>query len=193
MAEGIGTVGRDVYLYDPIALEMVVFCCRLPYWSVGREHYDAGVVGAYAYLVLGTNHAVAVYSTELRLLYHELLVAIVEHASEVGHDDFLTCRHIGSAAYYLLGLAFAEVNGGDMQVVAVGMHLARKHFAHIQSFQSAFHGLHFLKCIDLKPTRSEGICRLLRCQFEVDVFFKPFVRNIHYNDFLSILFMAQNY
>ena len=107
MREGIGTVGCDVYLDEPVALQVVVFCCGGTDNGILRQHDDASMVVANAYLVLGTNHAQRLYAAQLRLLDDKLLVAIVEHTAQVGHDNLLACCHVGSTTDNLLGLALA--------------------------------------------------------------------------------------
>ena len=47
------------------------------------------------------------------------------------------------------------------------------------SFQSAFDGLHFFQCPHLKSYRCESHSNIFRRKIAINVFFKPFVRNIH--------------
>ena len=54
----------DIYLYQPVAFYVIVFCGRLSHGSVFWQHYYAGMVCADAYLVLSAYHAVRFYSTE---------------------------------------------------------------------------------------------------------------------------------
>ena len=150
VAESVGAVGGDVNLYHPVALKVVIFGGGLAHRSVLGQHDDAVVARAYTYLVFGTYHAEALYAAQFRLLDDKLLVAVVEHAAQVSHDDFLSGSHVGGATHNLLRLTFAEVYGGDVQVVAVRVHLAGEHLAHIESLKAAFHGLYFFQCVNFE-------------------------------------------
>ena len=86
---------------------MIIFCSRLAHGGVFRQHDDAGMVGTHAYLVFSAYHSVGVYAAQARLLDGEFLVAVVEHAAQVGHDDLLPGRYVGRAAHYLLRLGLA--------------------------------------------------------------------------------------
>ena len=178
MRKGISTIGRDVNLNHPIALQIVIFGSRCSHHSVIGQHYDSVVAGSHANLVFGTNHSVRLDTTKLCLLDHKLLVSIIEHATQVGHNHLLSGSHIRRSAHNLLGLSLSQVNGGEMKV-GVGNILASEHLAHEQAFQTAFNRLHFLQSVNLQTTRSQGICNLLRGEVEVDILFKPFIRNIH--------------
>ena len=96
--QGIGTVGSDVYLDEPVALQMVILCGRSAYHSVVREHDDARMRAAYANLVLGTNHAQRLHTTQLRLLDYKLLVTVVEHATQIGYNHLLAGCYVGRSA-----------------------------------------------------------------------------------------------
>ena len=147
MAESVGAVGRDVDLNDPVALQVVIVGCGLSHGGVVGEHNDAVVAGAHANLVFGADHAEALDAAQFRFLDDKLLVAVIEHAAQVGHDNLLSCCHVGCSTNDLLRFALAEVYCCDVQVVAVGMHLTGKHLAYIQSLQTAFHGLYFFQCV----------------------------------------------
>lgn len=73
----------------------------------------------------------------------------------------------------------SEVNGSHMQVVAIGMHLARKHLSYVQSLQSTLYTLNFFECIYLQSCRGKRIADLLRRKVEINVLLKPFIRNVH--------------
>ena len=75
------------------------------------------VACANAYFVLGANHAKALNAAQLRLFDNEFLVAVVEHAAQVGNDNLLSGSHVGRTANYLLRLCFAKINGCYVQVV----------------------------------------------------------------------------
>ena len=132
--EGVGTVGGDVHLDEPVALQVIVFSSRCAHLCVVGQYDDAGVVVTDTDFVFGTDHAARLHASEFRLLDDELFVAVVEHATQVGHDDFLSSGHVGSAANYLRWRFAAQIDGSDMQVVAVGMRFTSEHLSHIQSF-----------------------------------------------------------
>ena len=60
---GIGSVRRDIHLNDRVVLDMIVVGGFHAHRRVRRQHDDAGVVGADAYLILGANHAERVLAT----------------------------------------------------------------------------------------------------------------------------------
>ena len=132
--EGVGTVGGDVHLDEPVALQVIVFSSRCAHLCVVGQYDDAGVVVTDTDFVFGTDHAARLHASEFRFLDDELFVAVVEHATQIGHDDFLSSGHVGSAANYLRWRFAAQVDGSDMQVVAVGMRFTGEHLSHIQSF-----------------------------------------------------------
>ena len=73
-----------------------------------------------------------------------------------------------------------------MQMVTIGMYIACKHLAHIQSLEATLDGLHLFQCVNLQTRRGQCVAHLLRSQVEVNVFFQPFVGYIH----LSIMLLA---
>ena len=93
----VGTVGGDVHLYQPVALQVIVFSGRSTHLSVLGQHDDTGMVGADANLVLCANHAAALHATQFRLLDNKFLVAVVEHAAQVGNNHLLSRSHVGRA------------------------------------------------------------------------------------------------
>ena len=186
MRECIRAVGGDVNLDEPVALKVVVFSGRLPHLGVLRQHNDSGMVGANTYLVLCAYHSAAFHATQFRLLYNKLLVAVVEHAAQVGNNHLLSGSHVGGAAYNLRWSFTSEVNSGYMQMVTVGMHFACEHLAHIQSLEATLHGLHLFQCVNFESCGCQCITHLLRRKVEINVFFQPFVGYIH----LSIMLLA---
>ena len=95
--EAVSTVGGDVHLNEPVALQMIVLSGRRAYHGILREDDDAGMVIADTDLILCTDHTVRLDATQLGLLDDKLLVAIIEHTTQVGHDHLLTRSHIGGA------------------------------------------------------------------------------------------------
>ena len=137
------------------------------------------MTAAHAYLVLGTYHAQRLHATQLAPLDGERLLAVVEHAAQIGHDDLLTGHHVRCAAHNLLRFALAQIHRRHMKMVAVGVRLAREHLPDVEPLQPALDGLHFFQAPDFQSDGSQRFCRLLRREVEVDVFLKPFIRNVH--------------
>ena len=175
MTECIGTVGSDINLDEPVALQVIVLGSRLTYRSILWEHDDTVVRCTHANLILSTDHTQALYTAELALLDGKTLVAVIEHAAQVGNDYLLTCSNIRSTADNLLWLALAQVNGCYVEVIAVRMRLACQHFTYVKTFQSTLDRLYFLQSVHFESARGQHIGSLLWCQVEIDVFFKPFV------------------
>ena len=117
VAECVRSVGCDVNLDNPVALQVIIFGCGLAYGCVLGQYDDAVVACANAYFVLGANHAKALNAAQLRLFDNEFLVAVVEHAAQVGNDNLLSGSHVGRTANNLLRLCFAKINGCYVQVV----------------------------------------------------------------------------
>ena len=139
----ISTIGGDVDFDHPVALQMIIFSSRCSHHSVVGQHDDAIVRSSDANLVLGTNHAQALMTTQLSTLDLEFLVAIVEHTAHVGNNHLLTSLHIRSTADNLLGsFSLAQIDGGEMQM-RVGDVLARQHLSYEKPFQATFNTLYF--------------------------------------------------
>ena len=175
VTECIGTVGSDINLDEPVALQVIVLGSRLTHWSILREHDDTIVSSAHANLILSTDHTQALYTAELALLDGKTLVAVVEHAAQVGNDYLLTGSYVRRTADNLLWLTLAQVNGCYVEVIAVRMRLACQHFTYVKTFQSTLDRLYFLQSVHFESARGQRIGSLLWCQVEIDVFFKPFV------------------
>ncbi len=175
MTECIGTVGCDINLDEPVALQVIVLSSRLTHRCILREHDDTIVRSTHANLILSTDHAQALYTAELALLDGKTLVAVVEHTAQVGNDNLLTGSHVRRTADNLLWLALAQVNGCYVEVIAVRMRLACQHFTYVKTFQSTLDRLYFLQSVHFESARGQRIGCLLWCQVEIDVFFKPFV------------------
>ena len=101
VTQGISTVSRDVNLYEPVALQVVIFSGWSTHDSILWQNDDTSMRGAHTNLILCTNHSTGVYTAQLGLLDDKLLVAIIEHAAQVGHNDFLTSSNVGRSTDYL--------------------------------------------------------------------------------------------
>ena len=144
MGKGIGTICGDVDFNYPVALQMIILSSRCSYYSVLREYDDAIVRSSDANLVLGTNHAQTLMTTQLSTLDLEFLVAIVEHTAHVGNNHLLTSLHIrGTTDNLLRSFSLAQVDGGEMQM-RVGDVLTRQHLSYEKPFQATFNTLYFL-------------------------------------------------
>ena len=101
---------------------------------------------AYANLVLGTNHTPRFLAAHLALLDYELLVAVVELSTYGSNDDLLASSNIGSTAHDLYGfLAIAQVNGGDVQVVAIRMVDASENLANYEAAKATAYCFNLLE------------------------------------------------
>ena len=167
-------VGGDVYLDNPVALKVIILCGRHTHGSIFGQNDDAVVARADAYLVLSTYHSARFHTAQLRLLDVELLVAVVQSAAQVGHDDLLSGCHIGRAANYLAWFLAAKVHRGHVKMVAVGVHFAGEHFAYVESLEAAAYALHLFKGIYLQADRGQRVGNLLGSEVEINVFFQPF-------------------
>ena len=100
---------------------------------------------AHADLVLGTDHAERLLAAHLGALDGELLVTVIEFGADGGHDDLLPSGNVGGSAHDLHGgVAVAQIHGGDVQVVAVGMVDAGDYLSHNQAAQAALDGFYLL-------------------------------------------------
>ena len=175
VAECIGTVGSDVNLDEPVALQVIVLGSRLTNRCILREHDDTVVRSTHTDFILSTDHTQTLYTTELALLDGKTLVAVIEHAAQVGNDYLLTGSYIRCTADNLLWLTLAQVNGCHVEVIAVRMRLACQYFTYIETFQSTLDRLYFFQSVHFESARGQRIGCLLWCQVEIDVFFKPFI------------------
>ena len=83
----------------------------------------------HANLIFGANHAERFNTAYLRAFDLERLLAAVEGCAHCGHHHRLPCGDIRGSAHDLGRLAVAEVYGGDMEMVAVGVLHACQHLA----------------------------------------------------------------
>ena len=132
---------------------------------------------AYADFVLGAYHAEGLYAADFRFLDFEgLALWRIESRAHGGHHHGLSGGYIGGAAHNLSGVAVAfEVNCRDMQVVAVGMHVAREHLAHDDTGQTSADAFDPFDRPCLKADRRKELGQCVGREVEVHVFFKPFI------------------
>ena len=159
---GVDAVGGQVNLHYVVARKVVVFGCGGAGCRslVCGNHDDAVVGAAHADFILGAYHAQRLHAADFRALDLKFVVAVVERGAHGGHYYGLPC----GPAYDLGGLAGAEVHGGDVQVVAVGMLHAGEHLADHNSFQATLYRFHFLKAVRLQAYRGKRLRGLFRTE-----------------------------
>ena len=151
----IDAVRGEVHFYHIVVFDAIVVARWSAHLHVVGEHNDAVVACAYAYFIFGADHAARLHAADFRLLDYEFLVAIVELGADSCHYHLLSGSHIRSAAHYLSGFAIAEVNGGDVQVVAVGVFNAGEHLANHKALQSALDSFNFFYAVGFEAQRCE--------------------------------------
>ena len=107
VTQAVSTIGSNIHLNEPVAFQMIVFSSRGANDCIFRQHDDTVVRSTHTYLVLCTDHTVRFHATQFRLLDHELLIAIIEHAAEVSHNHFLTSCHVRRTTHNLRGFTLA--------------------------------------------------------------------------------------
>ena len=140
---------------------MVVIAGRSAYYSLVRQHDNATVISADAYLVLGTNHAVALNAAQFATLDGEALVAVIQFGSHDSHHHLLAGSHIRGTTDNLDRLSLPHIHHADMHMVTIGMCLTRKHFANPKALQAAFYGLHFLYTVHLEAHTCQRVGHFL--------------------------------
>ena len=79
-----------------------------------------------------------------------------------------------------------------MHVVRIWVRFASEDLTYIKSLQSTFDCLNLLKGVNLKTCACKGSCHFLCRKVEIDIFLKPFVRNVHliFSMFVFIVFFT---
>ena len=128
------------------------------------------MASAHTDLVLSANHAQRLLAAHLRALDGKFLVAVIELGAQCGDNHLLSSGNIGGAAHNLYGcLAIAQVDGGDVQVVTVGVVNAGNDVAHDQAAQSATNCLDTLQCAHFQSQTGQCYAHLLGGKVSVDV------------------------
>ena len=154
---GVGPVGGDVDFETGVGLDFVVVFGEGAYGYVVGEDDDAVVVGADADFVFGAYHAVGWDSAELGGLDGEGVVAVVEGGANGSDDDFLAGGDVCGSANDVEWLIGADVDGGDVEVVGIGMGDAGEYFSDDEALEAAFDALGLLHPIDFESNgREEG-------------------------------------
>ena len=180
VARRVDAVGRQVHFDHVVVLDVVEFGGGVPDEGLGlrAEHDDAVVRGADADFILGADHAERLDAADFRFLDFEFLVAVVEGSADGGHYDGLPGGHVGRAADNLYGsFGEAEVYGGDVEMVAVGMLDAGEDLADDDAAKAAADALHEFHAARFKADRGEGFAYFPGAHFDfrTEVLLQPFV------------------
>ena len=62
MRKSIRTIGRDVDFYQPVTLQIIIFCSGCTLFSSIRQNDDTIMACTYAYFIFGTYHTIAFHS-----------------------------------------------------------------------------------------------------------------------------------
>ena len=136
---GVAAVGSEADFNRIVLFYREIERGGLAHFIVVGQHHDAVVRGAELQLVLGANHAFRNLATDLALLDGDMFITNPELGVDGSHKHLLTSSHVRCAAYDVQGFFAAHIDGGDVQVVGVGVVDAGKHLAHDDAFQGTFH------------------------------------------------------
>ena len=179
VAGGVDTVGGEVYLDNEVIVDFVVFRCWMAYERVGfgGQHYDSVVRVSHAYLVLGAYHSQRFHAADFGALdFEALTVGRIQSGAHGGHHNGLPGGHVRCAAYNLHRiLRVAQVDGGYVQVVAVGMDFAGEYLADYDAGEAATDAFHTFYRTGLKAYGSEGFGQGFGAEIGVEILAKPFV------------------
>ena len=175
MRDGVHTVGGDGHLEEVVVLHVEVLLGGHADGCVVGQDHDAGVVGAELQLVGSAEHALADGAAQLALLDFVVFgVGGVDLGAYLCADHLLTGSDIGGAADDVEGRAGADVDGGEVQVVAVGVGLAGEHLGDNHVLQAATDGLHLLDAVDFEAAESQQVVELGgRHRAQIHVLLKP--------------------
>ena len=181
MRSGIHAVGGQADLDQVVVLDVQELLGAHAHGGVGRKFDDALVRRADAQLVLGTQHAERLHAADLRAFDLELLVAAVgvEHRTDLGAEGLQPRTAVGGAADDPQRFALADVDRRHVQMVRIGMHLARQHLADNNSRKASLDGFDLLEALDLQADLRKHLGDLLGRKVRREVAFEPVVRNIH--------------
>ena len=142
--------------------------------------------GAELQFVLGANHAFRDLATDLAFLDGDVFVANPQLGADGGHEHLLSCRHVGRAAHDVERFLATHVDGGDVEVVGVGVVDAGEHLAHDDATQGTFHRLKTFEVFHFEARGGEQFADFLGRIFAVDVLFQPVVGDFHIrSDFIE--------
>ena len=151
VAHRVHMIGRQPYFEYPVLGGLKEFTGGKAGLKGGIQYQDALMALAKADLVFRADHAVAVFSADLRFLHGQRLAgAGVYRGADGGYHYFLANGHIGSAANDAQRLAVADVHFGQSQLVRIGMLFHAQHFPYHQPFQAALDAFEFLQALHFK-------------------------------------------
>ena len=191
MRDGVHAVGGDGHLKQAVVLHVEVFLGGHSHGGVVGQHHDAVVVGTELQLVGSAEHTLADGAAQLAFLNLVVFgVRGINLGAYLGAHHLLSGSHVGGAADDVQRTLAAHVDGGQVQVVAVGVRLAGQHLRNHHMLQTAFDGLHLLHAVHLQAGESQQVVQLLRSHIlNIHILFKPIERNIHiYISLLSITY-----
>ena len=181
MAACICTVGGNVHLYQIVAFQIVILLGRNTNGSILGQYDDTVVACTYANLILCTDHAQALHTTQLAALDDKFLVAVVQLGTYHGNNHLLTGGNIRSTAHYLQGGLLTNIHTTYMHVVTIGVLFTCENLTCPQAFQTSLYALYFLHATYLQTYTGQCRSHFFGGEVDIHVFTKPFVRNIHNN------------
>ena len=137
MRGGVDAVGSKIDFEDIIVLNVEIFGSRMSYRCLGiggQDNYS--VVGmSDTDFIFGAYHAERFHAADFGFLdFERVSLAVVEGCADCGDHHYLSGGHIGSAADNLRRSSVAcKVDGGYVQMVAVGMFHTGEHLAYDDS------------------------------------------------------------
>ena len=191
MGAGIRTVWRDIHFDDIVAFEFEIFSCGHTDRGILRQYDDAVVAGANTDFVFSTNHTETFNTAQLRLFDGKFLISVIERCAECGHNHLLSGSHIMCSANNLYGGFPSEVNRADVHVVGIGMWLASEHMSNDQTAQPALDGLHLFNAVNFQTYTSQSVGHFVWRKTEINIFFQPFIRNIHICLLIILLYLYE--
>ena len=179
--DGVHAVGRDGHLQQAVVLHVEVLLGGHSHGGVVGQHHDAGVVGTELQFFSSTEHTLADGAAQLAFLNLVVLcVRSIYLGAYLSTDHLLTGGDVGGAADDVQRTLAAHIDGGQVQVVAVGVRLACQHLRYHHMFQTALDGLHLLHAVHLQAGESQQVVQFLRSHIlNIHILFKPIKRNIH--------------
>ena len=172
----IDPVGSNLVFDDRLALQSKIFLCRSSYHRVLRQHHNAVVTASYAELVLRANHSEALDSADLGLFDFEFAR---KDCPQSGEEHLLTSGDVGRTADDLKRFGASVIDLGNVQVVAVGMHLALQHLCDHNPGKAAGNGFAFLNTVNFNADGGHSICNPVNVETAFQIVLEPIVTELH--------------
>ena len=178
---GVHPIGRQPDADQIVVLDPEILPGRHADPRIGRQLHDALVRRADAQLVLGAKHAERLDAADLAALDLEPLVAAagVEHRADGGAQHLEARTAVGGSAHDRQRFARPDIDFRDMQVVRIGMILAREYFAHHDALQAAPDGFDLFETFDFETDVGQYHRDLFGRKGRVEIAPQPVVRDIH--------------